>query len=104
MSKNSSHDAAERKFFSPAEFAVLSGVSEATVRRYVTNGRLPSVQPGGLRHRVLIPADALAVFLRPAAERSAARESESQQQPTLSPPSPAMRPSAGPKPRWLNIE
>jgi hypothetical protein len=48
------------KYLSPLEFSELSGLSIATVRRYVDSGKLPSWQPAGFRGRVLIPSDALA--------------------------------------------
>jgi hypothetical protein len=47
-------------FLSPAQFASASGLSPATVARYLAAGLLPKVQPGGPRHRVLIPASVLA--------------------------------------------
>lgn len=47
------------RFLSPAEFAELSGLSEATVRRRLKDGTIESVQPGGFRSRILIPIDAL---------------------------------------------
>ena len=42
-------------YLTPEEFAHLSGLSLSTVRRYLADGRLPKVQPGGPRCRVLIP-------------------------------------------------
>jgi hypothetical protein len=45
---------------SPQEFSDQSGLSIASVRRYLRDGKLPFVQPGGPRGRVLIPTDALA--------------------------------------------
>jgi excisionase family DNA binding protein len=45
--------------FSPAEFARYSGLSIATVRRYLASGKLPKIQPKGARGRVLIPREAL---------------------------------------------
>lgn len=50
-----------REALSPKEFVAKSGLSLATVRRYLRDGRLPSIQPGGRRCRVLIPASALAL-------------------------------------------
>lgn len=48
------------ELLSPAEFAAASGFSMATVRRLLSAGRLPKLQPGGARHRIAIPAAALA--------------------------------------------
>ena len=53
-----------RDFLSPQEFAAKSGISLVSVRRYIAAGRLPSVQPGGRRCRVLIPQSALAQFTK----------------------------------------
>jgi hypothetical protein len=49
----------QRKHLSPAEFVAESGLSLATVHRYLKSGRLPKVQIGGFRCRVLIPREAL---------------------------------------------
>ena len=48
------------KHLSPQEFSQQSGLSIASVRRYLRDGKLPFAQPGGPRGRILIPADALA--------------------------------------------
>ena len=50
----------DRAFLSPQEFAALSGLSIATVRRRIRDGQLPVFQPGGRRTRTLIPAEVLA--------------------------------------------
>ena len=65
MSVASTSQSDGRESVSPQEFARLSGLSLATVRRYLSDGRLPSVQPGGRRCRVLIPRGVLAQFLTP---------------------------------------
>ncbi len=46
-------------FLSPQEFGQLSGLSLATVHRYLKRGCLPYRQPSGRRGRILIPRDAL---------------------------------------------
>jgi len=48
-----------RRFLSPLEFSEFSGLSLATIHRYLKKGRLPFHQPGGPRSRILIPIDAL---------------------------------------------
>jgi hypothetical protein len=48
------------KNLSPQEFSEQSGLSIASVRRYLRDGKLPFAQPGGPRGRILIPPDALA--------------------------------------------
>lgn len=60
----------EREYLSPQEFVLRSGLSIATVRRYLRDGRLPSVQPGGRRSRVLIPVTALEPFVATAVRLS----------------------------------
>ena len=58
----------DQGFLSPAEFAQLTGLSMATVRRYLRDGRVPKIQPGGARCRVLIPRAALELHLCPSTE------------------------------------
>lgn len=60
----SESSAVPREFLSPQEFAAISGLSLVTVRRYLAAGRVPSVQPGGRRCRVLIPRSALSQFTK----------------------------------------
>jgi hypothetical protein len=48
-----------RLYLSPREFAAHSGLSLATVHRYLKSGKLPAVQPGGFRARILIPLRSL---------------------------------------------
>jgi hypothetical protein len=56
-----SHEAdnQSRQYLSPREFSKVSGLSLATVRRYLKGGKLPYLQPGGRRGRILIPVDIL---------------------------------------------
>src|SRR4051794_22015598 len=69
------------KHLSPQEFSEQSGLSIASVRRYLRDGKLPFAQPGGPRGRILIPPDALA--------RLAAHRMENSSRPPLAanPPS-----------------
>jgi hypothetical protein len=46
-------------FLSPREFSWGSGLSLATIHRYLKRGLLPSRQPAGKRGRILIPISAL---------------------------------------------
>jgi hypothetical protein len=48
-----------RQYLSPREFSLQSGLSLATVHRYLKKHKLPFRQPGGPRGRILIPDDAL---------------------------------------------
>jgi len=54
----------EQRYFSPDQFAEMSGLSIATVRRYLATGKISSIQPGGCRCRKLIPVSVLDSFLR----------------------------------------
>ena len=84
-------------YLSPAEFVRLSGLSHATVRRYLDDGRLPKVQPGGYRCRVLIPRDALESLKQAGTSPSSSPPSDSQKSKT-STKSPQR---CGPAPRWM---
>jgi hypothetical protein len=48
-----------RRLLSPQQFSQLTGLSLATVHRYLKSGKLSYLQPGGPRSRILIPSDAL---------------------------------------------
>jgi hypothetical protein len=48
-------------FIAPADFAQRTGLSLATVGRYIKSGRIPSLQPAGFRGRRLVPVSALAL-------------------------------------------
>lgn len=84
-----------RDHCSPKEFSQRSGLSLATIHRYLRIGRLPFVQLGGRRHRVLIPCDALDCVLKPET-REPAPQSSKAAKPHDNPP-----PVSGPQPRWL---
>lgn len=86
-----------REFLSPHEFATLCGLALITVRRYLADGRLPAVQPGGRRCRVLIPRSALNLFTKVGDVAHAARR-PSTDKPTAMP---KRKSPAGPTPRWL---
>ena len=84
----------DAEYLSPDEFSQLSGLSIATVRRYLRAGRLPHVQPAGSHGRILIPRDALDRLADP----------PPRDLPPSTPTSPSMaappnRPR-GPRPRW----
>jgi hypothetical protein len=75
-------DEHSRRLLSPQEFSQLTGLSLATVHRYLKSGRLYYLQPGGPRSRILIPADALGPpFVLPSP--STARASSPSQSETL---------------------
>ena len=77
------------EYLSVDEFSARCGLSAVTVRRYVASGKLPSRQPGGRKHRVLIPAGALDQI--PTKPIAAANPDPN---PT------ATKPTSGPTPRW----
>ena len=49
----------QSQYISPREYAKQTGLSEATVWRYINTGKLQKHQPGGKNCRVLIPKCAL---------------------------------------------
>lgn len=89
---------AGREYLSPHEFGVMSSLSLATIRRYLRDGRLPSIQPGGPRCRVLIPGTALEAFL---AAKHIEGSRKTERSPTVTKPTyiPS-KPLPGPKPNW----
>lgn len=90
--------AAQRDFLSPHEFVARSGLSSATVRRYLRDGRLPSIQPGGPRCRVLIPVTALQSFLT---VKQVAGPNKTDRSPTVTKPAySSNKPLPGPKAKW----
>ena len=54
-----------RRFLSPAEYAVATGLSITTVYRRIRQHEIPVLQHGGRRHRVLIPAALLDTAANP---------------------------------------
>ena len=89
--------AANADFLSPAEFARLAGISLATVWRYLADGRIPRLQPGGRRCRVLIPRSAL---VDPAGWQNSLPDSSEPSVTTTIPATQDDKPR-GPGPRWL---
>lgn len=80
------------------EVARLTGLSIPTIRRYLKDGRLPKVQPGGRRCRVLIPRSAIESIGLPVAQ--AAKEDAWQDENTGATDSTPK--SHGPLPKWMN--
>ena len=64
MDATSSQPEAQKELLSPQEFAIASGFSLPTIRRYLEKGLLPKIQPCGKRGRVGIPRSALTIFAR----------------------------------------
>ncbi len=84
-------EAAEKEFYSPAEFAELSGFSLSTVHRRLADGSLPRLQLGGKRCRISIPRSALSPVIESACR--APMESNTTA-------SSALRVKSGARPRW----
>ncbi|WP_145044259.1 helix-turn-helix domain-containing protein [Gimesia chilikensis] len=59
MTSHADSNLSDPEFLSPEEFAQFSGLSVPTIHRYLKSGRLPYIQPGGFRCRILIPQNAL---------------------------------------------
>jgi excisionase family DNA binding protein len=78
--------------YSVKEFAKRNGMSAPTVRRLLHEGKLPYFQPGGSKHLILIPHDALA---RCQPEYPALREKQNQLSDNTG------RRLPGPRPRWM---
>jgi excisionase family DNA binding protein len=88
------------RFYSPASFAELTGMSLSTVRRYLAQGKLPKFQPGGPNAKVLIPAAAIEFYLQP---KRAINVSESDTTSPTDSRASACKPhklNSGPSPRW----
>jgi hypothetical protein len=105
MARASIHslDTRSRAFLSPEEFSHLTGLSLASVRRYLKSGRLPCWQPRGRRGRILIPTHlALQALSGPSGAPACAAS-------TVTAPSPAASVAlhqpvsllSGPRPKWL---
>ncbi len=92
-----------RQYLSPQEFSARSGLSLATVHRYLRRGRLPFLQPAGPRGRILIPADALERVLgEPCPAGPAQAPGASSTAATAPAPNTTVRP-CGPRPKWTQL-
>jgi len=89
-----------RHYLSPQEFSQLSGLSLATVHRYLKKGNLPFQQPGGPRSRILIPAEVLVaiVTVTPGSTSKAVVPAPVPKPIPHTPKDPVRLP--GPRPRW----
>jgi hypothetical protein len=56
-----------RRYLSPEEFALVTGLSLSTVHRRLARQQLPKIQPGGKGTRIMIPLDAIEIA-KPAAD------------------------------------
>jgi hypothetical protein len=98
-----SSDTRSRGFLSPQEFSHLTGLSLASVHRYLKSGRLPCWQPRGRRGRILIPTDlALQAFAGSSETPACAASTVTAPSPIASAALPQpVSPLSGPRPKWL---
>lgn len=89
----------QSEFLSREQFAALAGISRATLSRYVKAGCVPFFQPGGPRHRMMIPRSALELLTVPAKGRECVTGPQFVDGDKPNSPSRKTRP--GPKPKWL---
>ena len=87
-----------RTCLSYEELSVQTGLSLSTLRRRVKEGKLPCIQPGGRRTRIVFPVDVV--------ERLLQHASNSSETATVPPAPKPARPAAnpthhGPRPKWL---
>lgn len=87
-----------KDLLSPQEFASFTGMSLATVHRYLKAGTLPKIQVGGKRHRVLIPLNALQHVTAGCDKKPVFETSDSPKPETPT----AKAPRRGRPPRWLS--
>jgi hypothetical protein len=92
-----------RRYLSPQDFSQLSGLSLASVYRYLKSGQLPCWQPRGPRGRILIPADALVMAHagRPDAPTSLTSTLAAPSPATAAPQCQTAPQLSGPRPKWL---
>lgn len=91
MTSHADSNLSDPEFLSPEEFAQFSGLSVPTIHRYLKSGRLPYIQPGGFRCRILIPQNALILSGKSTSENS----------PPAPPCAKQSQPKApGPQPAW----
>lgn len=84
-------DSIKRKYLSPDEYSLASGLSIATVHRYLKAGKVPFVQPAGPRGRILIPVEAIAPV---------ATDLPVSNSPEVVVETPKPKPLAGSRPKW----
>jgi hypothetical protein len=97
---DNSHEIPISEYLTPHDFAQLSGLSISTVRRYLDDDKLPKIQPGGKRCRVLIPRNALD-FIKPIEkQRPEASPDETEAPANANKDKPKPAANSGPQPRW----
>jgi len=86
-----------RSHYSVQEFSKIVGISQASIHRYKKAGTLRTIQLGGPRSRILIPADALERYLATTAAPSQDKPISSV---SVDIPSAESTRRSGPAPRW----
>ena len=92
-----------RGYLSPQEFSRLSGLSLATVHRYLKKGRLPYRQPAGPRGRILIPADVLEAASPGAPGKVPSDPAAASAAPGTNQPQETPERRSGPPPKWTRF-
>lgn len=87
-----------RACLSYEEVSARTGLSLSTLRRRVKEGKLPFIQPGGRRTRIVFPLDVIERLLQAADTSSSPKHAV--QQP-ISVPVRKVTVSRGPRPKWL---
>jgi excisionase family DNA binding protein len=95
MDEQSCSPAHPKRYLSPQEFSQLSGLSLATVHRYLHKGKLRHLQPAGSRGRILIPIDALENPTSNGAKQLAETAGKASGEPPVT-----SKRLAGPRPLW----
>jgi hypothetical protein len=93
-----------KEFLDVQEFSEATGLSVATVRRYLRNGHVQFSQPAGPRGRILIPVSELTCLKAaptPSTEAIERHHNTTQSQPLNHDKSSPER-LPGPKPRWAS--
>jgi hypothetical protein len=100
MADKSPAPAQPKRYLSPQEFSQLSGLSPATVHRYLRSGKLRHLQPAGPRGRILIPIDALDIPTGAPTGSAPEPTATSATSTANSPPPATPRQLPGPRPLW----
>lgn len=82
--------AVPQRYLTIEEMSALTTLSVSTLRRLVKKGAITTYQPGGSRHRMLFPPDAIEQVAR-AQQSASAEETDSAE----------TKPQRGRRPKWL---
>lgn len=82
------------RYLTIEELAAATTLSVSTIRRLVKQGVIVAHQPGGPRHRIVFPPDAIEQVAK------SAKPPEAESVPSAPPSGCAGRPQRGPPPKW----